>query len=526
MLVGCVVHALASFPKAGATQYAGLQALLVLASEPSLRPLVAHSSAKDLARNAAHVHPHALHIQQASRSLLAELALESSSTQPQVPLEPTAKPVAGGGSGSEELDKDGNSGNSGDGASVSAAAGAGDGDGDAAGADGPSKPAPAPKPVDSIQALAAADRLAAEKQAAATAAAAAAETEESKEGKAPKQTAVENEQMLAAGLVMYKHGRMGNPHKRKILVTSDGLMYSLKLNEEKLVPANAINLKTIQKVVRGKTTYVLKRRVARDASDLCCFSVISKEKQLNLQTDTPEQCELWYIALAAKHEELQDKPNPKLSEPDAEATSTSRKTSSSWFVTRTRTSSANSGGATSPSEIAGASAPAAIREEEVAVAVEGDDAAAGEAQGAAGADVDAADAAGAADGATDSAAVADNFNGADAADGEKKDVGAEAAEVPVAAVAAVPAAAAIAIEPAAEGEAGSESPAVQLIPSPPSTHRAVETTASPRVRRRQISPASSTPVTPPNRTGTLGLPFSDDQVCACLSYSSVHNDRR
>ncbi|GAB5371399.1 hypothetical protein AAMO2058_001576600 [Amorphochlora amoebiformis] len=97
---------------------------------------------------------------------------------------------------------------------------------------------------------------------------------------------------------LIKHGRSGKPHVKFIVATATGRIYWLdKKNRITTKTKSFLSLKDITEIQLGKKTKVLKRSTARKAPEKCCFSLITKARNLDLQADNPDEAKLWIGAI-------------------------------------------------------------------------------------------------------------------------------------------------------------------------------------------------------------------------------------
>jgi myosin VI len=116
----------------------------------------------------------------------------------------------------------------------------------------------------------------------------------------PDQVGNQMRQMLLAGGKFLKYGKRGNPHIKHIAVNVLGNLHWAgdPIDSKKMMPSTTyVKLKDVVRVVKGKTTSVMKRSVAKKAPEYLCFSVVTPDRTLDLQAHNLEQRDLWVKAL-------------------------------------------------------------------------------------------------------------------------------------------------------------------------------------------------------------------------------------
>lgn len=108
--------------------------------------------------------------------------------------------------------------------------------------------------------------------------------------------------LTAAGSTLLKHGASGKPHERVVFVTASLVLYYLEPSKRnKPDPKASINLSlfSIPKVtvVKGKTTANFKRSTAAKVDDARCFSIIAKERELDLECKSVDERDAWFAAI-------------------------------------------------------------------------------------------------------------------------------------------------------------------------------------------------------------------------------------
>lgn len=90
------------------------------------------------------------------------------------------------------------------------------------------------------------------------------------------------------GEVFIKHGRRGSPHERNVTleVTGSDLKFdwssgSLKAHKSEI------------QLLEGKTTPVLQRDTARKSKDYLCFSIVTKDRSLDLEAKSEQTKQQW-----------------------------------------------------------------------------------------------------------------------------------------------------------------------------------------------------------------------------------------
>ena len=106
-------------------------------------------------------------------------------------------------------------------------------------------------------------------------------------------------EMLRAGAVFMKHGRKGMPHRRQVKLNA-ALSHICWRDAEggDAEEWRDMPLDSVVSLMEGKTTPVFKRTLSgKAAKDDLCFSLIGKERTLDLEAETPGVRETWVVAL-------------------------------------------------------------------------------------------------------------------------------------------------------------------------------------------------------------------------------------
>lgn len=91
------------------------------------------------------------------------------------------------------------------------------------------------------------------------------------------------------GVVMRKHGASGDPHDRPISVEG----YTNLATAVVSWGTGTIKLADVTHVFKGKTTDKFKRDVAAASDPECCFSLVTPDRSLDLETKTKEERDAW-----------------------------------------------------------------------------------------------------------------------------------------------------------------------------------------------------------------------------------------
>ena len=116
--------------------------------------------------------------------------------------------------------------------------------------------------------------------------------------------------MLLDGGKFLKFGKRGNPHVKHVCMSAIGNIHwsdkSMDYKEEK--PSESfVRILDIKEVIPGKTTSVLKRKVADRSPEHLCFSIVTKDRTLDLQTVAGEQRDMWIRAIHLMIDQMKNK---------------------------------------------------------------------------------------------------------------------------------------------------------------------------------------------------------------------------
>ena len=99
-----------------------------------------------------------------------------------------------------------------------------------------------------------------------------------------------------------KHGRMGNPHRRIVFLSPDqsSLCWRKAAGSDLQRVSLVADPDSDQEVtiVAGATTAVF-RRTGVPGMDHCCFSIVTRERSLDLQTSSEEERDNWVLHLTS-----------------------------------------------------------------------------------------------------------------------------------------------------------------------------------------------------------------------------------
>ena len=97
--------------------------------------------------------------------------------------------------------------------------------------------------------------------------------------------------MFVKGISFLKHGRRGKPHPRLIAISEDGTQVSWQIASS--TAKKYMNLSDVVGVHKGASTAVFKRNRDIEDRDKLCFSLIGKERTLDLEAPTEQIRDLW-----------------------------------------------------------------------------------------------------------------------------------------------------------------------------------------------------------------------------------------
>jgi hypothetical protein len=108
---------------------------------------------------------------------------------------------------------------------------------------------------------------------------------------------------LTAGALLLKHSRTAKPRQRHVYVTEDMKWLIWKDPKAKVVDEETrMKVFAIRTVERGRVTEQLQRKSFGGkflANDRCCFSILGRERSVDLETSNEQDRDMWILAIEA-----------------------------------------------------------------------------------------------------------------------------------------------------------------------------------------------------------------------------------
>jgi len=124
--------------------------------------------------------------------------------------------------------------------------------------------------------------------------------------------AYQHQELLTAGAQLIKHGKSGKPHAKIVALYNGMLFYGDvdKKNPKQLPipkPESSLQAGAIRAVVKGKEEADFKRSAAKNVPEDVCFSVLGKERVLNLECASKAERDMWVDAVLWARDHYQAK---------------------------------------------------------------------------------------------------------------------------------------------------------------------------------------------------------------------------